>query len=90
MITPPMPRLWKCLCREWCRLPDGLSWCWWRSVHRARWSLAAVWREDFLAFAQQEGRLAAEEVEQYFMRAATPRTLIELIEVLVAEHRLWY
>jgi hypothetical protein len=54
-MMQPMPRLFKCLVREWIPVPEHLATAWWLSVCRAKWSLVTEWRDSFLAMARKEG-----------------------------------
>jgi hypothetical protein len=87
MMQPP-PRLWRCLTREWVLVPEALRSAWWLALCKAQWSLAAEWRQAFLAFHRREAWTSAEDVARFFGQMATPRVLFGLLESLIQEGAL--
>ena len=84
----PMPRLWRYLTQDWLTLEPDLARAWWYAVATARWSVATAWREQFLAFARQDGLVTADVVDDFLAQVATLAQLVQVLEALAHERRL--
>jgi hypothetical protein len=80
-----MPKLWQYLTEHWLTLDPDLARSWWFALSHARWSHAMEWREQFVAFARQDGLVTADVVRDFFGQVATLPQLTHLLEVLMQE-----
>jgi hypothetical protein len=83
-----MPKLWQFLTEDWLTLDPGLARSWWFAVAHARWSQTAQWREQFVAFANQDGIVTRDVVIDFFEETASLVQLVQLLEALMRERVL--
>jgi hypothetical protein len=87
-LAPPVPTLWRYLTEHWLSLEPGLARSWWFALAHAHWSVVVAWREQFLAFARQDGLVTADVVTDFFEQVATLAQLTHVLEVLMQEQVL--
>jgi hypothetical protein len=88
MTTPPPPPLWTVLALFW-GLSDRQTRQAWTALYRARWQVAAAWRQTLAHFEGQHPRLRSpERVWDFVSRNVMPATVIGVIEALISERLL--
>jgi hypothetical protein len=87
-MAPPAPPLWTVLATFW-GLSGRQTRQSWTALYRARWQVAAAWRQTLAHFEGQHPRLRSpERVFRFLATNVMPQTVIGVIEALIAERLL--
>jgi hypothetical protein len=84
MTTPAPPPLWQTLAQLW-HLDDQEAWRCWRALYRAKWSLAASFRQRLVHFEGQPAYQRLTGVDALVREHLTPADVLAVLEALTAE-----
>ena len=80
----PQPPLWVTLAQLW-HLDDREAWCTWKALYRARWTVAASFRQRLVLFEGQPAVHRLSGVDSLVRDHLPPADVLAVLEALVAE-----
>ena len=83
-MTPQPPPLWVTLAQLW-HLDDREAWCTWKALYRARWTVAASFRQRLVLFEGQPAVHRLSGVDSLVRDHLPPADVLAVLEALVAE-----